>query len=133
MKKDSSKKKVDWKKELARDFLALGSWVFFALVISRILILPYRWDYLTHLLIAGGLIFLADLFLRGKIDTYVSRALVITFYTSWFYDNNIYGIFVKLIFAGLVFSSSYVGNSWKKIIYGLLLGTVGVGLKFIVG
>ena len=56
----------DWKKELARDFLALGSWIFYVLVVVRILILPDRWPYLNHLLIAGGLILFADIFFREK-------------------------------------------------------------------
>ena len=124
---------MNWKKELARDFLALGSWVFFVLVIVRLLILPYKWTYINHLYIAGGLILLVDLFLRGRVDTYISRALVIVFYTSLFYENTLYSIFVKLAFAGLVFSSKYIGNSWKKIGFGLLLGLVGVGLKWVVG
>lgn len=98
--------------------------MFFALVVVRIFILPDRWPYLNHLLIAGGLILLVDLFLKGKVDTYISRGLVLMFYTSLFYDNNLYGIFTKLIFAGLVFSSKYVGNDWMKIIYGILLGLV---------
>jgi len=107
--------------------------VFFVLVIVRILILPYKWDFINHLFIAGGFILIVDLFLRGKVDTYISRALVLMFYTSLFYDNNLYGIFVKLAFAGLIFSSKYVGRGWREIGFGLLVGLIGVGLKFVVG
>ncbi len=120
-------------KELARDFLALGSWVFYVLVLVRILILPEKWTYVNHLFIAGGLILIVDLFLRGKADSYVSRGLVLAFYTSLFYENNLYTIFVILAFVSVVFSSWYVGNNWKKILYGILLGAVGIGLKFVIG
>jgi len=123
----------NWKKELARDFLALGSWVFFVLVIVRIMILPYKWTYLNHLFIAGGLILLVELFLRGKVDSYVSRGVVIAFYTSLFYEANIYSIFTGLAFVGLVFSSWYIGSDWRRIGFGLLLGGLGVGLRFVVG
>ena len=125
-----NKKINNWKKELARDFLALGSWVFYVLVVVRILILPYRWPYLNHLLIAGGLILLVDLFLRGKVDGYVGRAVVIAFYTCLFYENRLFSIFVTLAVIGLIISSNYLGNNWKKILYGVLVGLIGVVIRF---
>ena len=72
----------DWKKELTRDFLALGSWVFFVLVLIRILILPTRYIYLTHLIVAGVLILIIEIFVRGKIDYYISRAAVLGLFTT---------------------------------------------------
>jgi len=123
--------KTNWKKELARDFLAMGSWVFFILVVVRILILPYRWPYLTHLLVAGGLILLIDIFVRWKVDSYLSRGIIIGFYLAIFYENTMFSIFVKIALAGLVASSWYLGNNWKKIGYGIILGLVGVGIRFI--
>jgi len=125
--------KKGWKKELARDFLALGSWVFFVLVLVRIFILPNKWAYINHLLIAGVFILLVDLFLRGNVDTYISRALVLAFYTSLYYENNPYSIFVSIACVGLILSSKYVGNSWMKIGYGVLLGLVGIGLRLVLG
>ena len=124
--------KGDWKKELARDFLALGSWVFFAIVIARIFILPYKWTYINPLLIAGGLILVVDLVFRGRVDSYVSRSLVLVFYTSLFYENNPFTIFVIIAWVGLVFNSWYVGRDQNQIVYGILLGLIGVGLKFVV-
>jgi len=127
----SKKQASDWKKELARDFLAIGSWLFFILVAVRILILPYRWPYLNHLLIAGGLILLIDIFVRGRVNSYVSRGIVIGFYLSIFYENTMFSIFVKLALAGLVASGYYLSRDWKKILYGVVLGLVGIGIKFI--
>lgn len=126
-----SKKISNWKGELARDFLALGSWIFFVLVVVRILILPYRWPYLTHLLIAGVLILLVDIFVRDRIDSYLTRAVVIAYYLCLFYENQMFSIFVTLAVIGLLISSKYLGNDWKKIIYGVVLGLAGIGVRFI--
>lgn len=123
-----------FKKELARDFLALGSWVFFLLVIGRILVLPYRWPYLYHLLIAGVVILILEIFVRDKIkiDYYVSRAIVLVYFTSIFYENNNYNLFVGFALLGLLFSSWYIGKDWKKSVFGLLLGIILIGLSFLI-
>ncbi len=122
----------NWKKELARDFLALGSWVFFVLTFVRIIILPERWPYINHLIVAGIFILLIDLFLRGKTDTYVSKALAIGYFTILIYENNLFTGFVGLALLGMLWSSYYVGNDWKKTGWGIVIGVVGVGLGFLV-
>lgn len=124
----------NWKKELARDFIALGSWVFYILVIGRILILPYRWPFLYHILIAGALILILNIFVKKTpIDYYVSRATVLGFFTSLFYKNNIYNGFVIIIFLGLLLSSWYIGDDLKKTGFGFLLGLVSIGFGFLIG
>ena len=127
------KKVSDWKKELSRDFLALGSWVFFVLVLIRILILPTRYIYLTHLIVAGVLILIIEIFVRGKMDYYISRAAVLGLFTSLFYDNNLYTNFVVLVFLGMLGSSYYLKTDLKKTIWGLILGGVVIGVSFLVG
>lgn len=129
--KDKSVGNSGWRSELARDFLSLGSWVFFVLVVARILILPYRWPYLTHLLIAAGLILVVDIFARKSVDGYLARSVVLAYYLCLFYENRQFSIFVTLAVIGLLISSRHLGNDWKKIIYGVVLGLVGVGVRFI--
>jgi len=121
----------NWKKELARDFLSVGSWIFFVLIVVRILILPHRWPYLNHLLVAGGLILIVELVFRNRVESYVSRGVVIAFYISLFYEDFMFSIFSKIALGGLVLSSRYLGNEWKKIGYGVLLGLVGAGIEFV--
>ena len=125
------KLKGSFKRELSRDFLALGSWIFFLLVVVRVLILPYRWPYLNHLLVAGGLILLVDIFVRGKVEGYVARSIVLSYYLCLFYENQLFSIFVTLAVIGLLMSSKHLGNSWKKIGYGILVGLIGIGVRFI--
>ncbi len=122
---------MKWKDDIARDFLSLGSWIFFVLVVVRVLILPYRWPYLTHLLVAGGLILIVDIFARKKVDGYLARAVVLAYYLCLFYENRQFSIFVTLAVIGLLISSKHLGNDWKKIGYGVVLGLIGVGVRFI--
>lgn len=122
----------NFKKELARDFLALGSWVFFLLVIGRILVLPYRWPYLDNIIGIGVFILILEFTFKSKIDYYVSRAVVLAYFTTIFYENYNYSIFVILAFVGLFFSSWYIGKDWRKSVYGLLLGIILIGLSLLI-
>jgi hypothetical protein len=54
---------TDWKKKWARDFLALGSWVFFILVLARALIKPYR-PLVDQVFIAGVVLVIAVFILK---------------------------------------------------------------------
>jgi len=124
-----------WKKELSRDFLALGSWIFFLLVVVRLLILPNKWPYLYHLIIAGLFILVLEIFVKDSVgvDYYVTRALVLAYFTSIFYENNLYNIFVGFSLLGFLVSSWYVGRDWKKTGYGVLLGAIVVGVGWWLG
>ena len=112
----------NFKKEIARDFLALGSWVFFLLVVGRILILPTRWPYLYHLISIGIFILILEMLVRNriKIDYYVSRAVVLAYFTSIFYENFNYNLFVGFALLGLLVSSRYLGRDWKNGVFGLV-------------
>jgi len=71
------------KKEFARDFLALGSWVFFVLVIARAAIEPYR-PFIDQVILAGVLLVVIGLIFKGKkfYDPYVARGLVLVIFTT---------------------------------------------------
>ena len=122
----------NWKKEITRDFIALGSWVFYFLVVARILVLPYRWPYLYHIIVAGIFILILEIFLNTiSIDYYISRALVLSIFTIFFYNNKIFTIFAILSFIGLLISSWYINKDFKRIVFGLILGIIGSGLGFL--
>ena len=48
--------KVNWKKETARDIIAIGSVPFYLIVIIRTLVGPF-WEFFYQLLIGGTVIF----------------------------------------------------------------------------
>jgi len=116
------------KKEWARDFLALGSWVFYLLVVGRALIKFYR--PFTDQIIIAGLILLVLGFLFGfiskkyKYDGYVARGLVLVIFTTIFYNHKIFTWFAILVFIGMLISSYIVGNSKKKILLGTVIGGI---------
>ena len=113
-----------WKNEAARDILALGSWVFYVLVIGRALIKPYR-PFADQIIIAGVLIILAGLVFRD-FDGYVARGLVLVTFTIIFYNSLIYAIFAIAIGLLLLLSSYFYENSIKKISYGMIVGLLGI-------
>ncbi|MEK6872383.1 MAG: hypothetical protein AABW90_00035 [Nanoarchaeota archaeon] len=112
----------NWKKELARDFIALGSWVFYILVIARASIKPYR-PFLDQIIIAGIFLLIAGFLFRNN-ENYISRGLILVVFTTLFYQNRIYSFFAILVFIGLMISSYFIGNDWKKMIKGLVIGGV---------
>lgn len=114
----------NWKKETARDVLALGSWVFYLLVIARALIKPYR-PFADHLVIAAVVLLIIGLVVKD-FDGYVSRALVLVVFTSLFYESMRFTIFASLIGIGLVISSWYVGSSRLSIVKGIGAGLIAV-------
>ncbi len=129
--------KKGWKKEFARDFLALGSWMFLVLISVRLLLLPHRWSRLFPLLypflIAIILVLILEFFVKDKIDYYISRAIILGFFVALFYKDNWFNGFVVAILFILLASSWYIGNSWKKINFGFLLGVFSIGLGLLVG
>lgn len=110
------------KKELARDFLALGSWVFFILVIARALIKPYR-PFGDQMIIAGIILLLINLIIKDS-DGYISRGIILVVFTILFYGDKLFTVFAILVLIGLLVSSYLVGNSKLKIGKGIILGVI---------
>ena len=112
------------KKEIARDVLALGSWVFYFLVFGRALIKPYR-PFVDQIVIAAIVLVLLGFVLKES-DGYVARGLVLVVFTILFYEDNVFSVFAIIVFALMIVSSWYIGNDLKKIGKGLIIGIVGV-------
>lgn len=117
------KKGCDWKKELARDFIALGGLPFFTIVLVRVYILSQP-TYFYQFLVAGGLFLVAFLFLKQNI--YSGLALIALFFTAKHYQDNQYTFFGSLIYLGLLFSLNYLGKDKKKIVFGVIIGAIAI-------
>ena len=118
--------KKDWKKELARDFLAIGSIIFFILVIARSAIKPYR-PFVDQMIIAGlFLILISILFilLKKKSDNYVARGLILVIFTSIFYNDNLFTAFAIMALIGLIITSYIIDKNKLKIIKGISIGAI---------
>ena len=121
----------DFKKKITRDFLALGSWVFYFLVIGRALIEPYR-PFVDQIIIAGIILILSS-FIIKKYDDYISKGLVLVVFTILFYEDRIFSIFAILVFIGLIFSSYILGNEKRNIIKGVIIGVVSTLIGYYLG
>ena len=112
--------KKRWKDETARDLLALGSWVFYILVIGRALIKPYR-PFVDEIIIAGVVVVLAGMMFL-EFDGYIARALVLVIFTSMFYENVIYTSFASIVGLLMLFSSYGLNKDIRRIGLGLIVG-----------
>ena len=118
-----SKKEGDLKREIARDFIALGGIPFFAIVLVRVYILSQP-NYFYQFLIAGG-IFLG-LYYFVKQNVYSGLSLIALFFTANHYQEYKYSIFGSVIYLGLLFSLHYLGKDKKKIGLGVVLGAIAI-------
>jgi len=78
-------------KEIARDFIALGSPIFFIIVVARISLLS-NFEYLSQFIIAG-ILFIISVF-SFKVNLYSGLGLIVLVFTTLFY-NNLNGLLVQ--------------------------------------
>ena len=113
--------KKNFKKQIGRDILAIGSWVMFFLVLMRAAIEPYR-PFLDQMVVAGVLLVIAEIFIK-TYDGYSARTIAMAVFTSLFYRDLPFTIFVSIITI-LVIYSSFKINKKEKLIVGIILGIV---------
>ncbi len=119
--------KDDWKKELARDFIALGGIPFFILVVVRIWLLDNNF-YLGEIAFAGILFLLfAYLF---KFNYYSGFALISLIFTGIHYADIRYWIFASLVYLSLLGSLVFLEK--KKIYLGILVGGLMSGIGYLI-
>ena len=109
------------KKEIARDFIALGSIPFFVLVLIRIYILGDI-SFFSKL-IFSGVIFLSLMFLF-KQNMYSGLGIIALIFTSLYYNDLKFSIFVSLVYLGLLMSLFYLKKDKKSIISGVVFGII---------
>jgi hypothetical protein len=117
------KKSVDVWKNIARDFIALGSIPFFILVLVRIWILDQPL-YLAQFILAGIFFFGGFLRLRKNMVLYSGLSLVILFFTGVHYADQRFWIFGSLIYVGLIGGLYYLEYDKNKIWNGVLWGAI---------
>jgi hypothetical protein len=117
----------NWRKEIARDTLALGSVPFYALVIARAVVGRYA-IFIYQLLIALAVLFMLSRVVKGNM--HVARALVLVVFTSLFYNDMLYSIFALLAFILLLLSTIYLKIKKASIAKGILIGAVASLLSY---
>ncbi len=112
----------NWKKEVARDTLALGSIPFYFLVVVRAVIGKYA-VFVYQVLIAVIVLFILAKLIKNS-NLHIARGLVLFVFTSLFYNDLFYTSFVFLIFLIMLVASAYLKEEKAKIAKGVLLGII---------
>lgn len=113
---------MSWKKELARDFLGLSSWIFYIIVIARALIEPYR-PFIDQMIIASVPIIILQIITK-KPNYYAARIIPIATFTILFYNALNFTIFALAAGILTILAAHFVKKDTKEILYGLALGTI---------
>ena len=121
-------KRVGWIKEAARDLVSLGGLPFFVLVLARVWILD-KPEYFLQFALAGVVFGLVFLIL--KQDYYSGLSLIVLVFTALYYEKTLYSIVGGVAYLMLIGSLFYLGKDWKKILLGVIIGILGIGVSFI--
>jgi len=116
-------------KEMARDFIALGSPIFFIIIIARISLLS-NYSYLSQFIIAG-ILFTIFVF-WFKVNLYSGLGLILLIFVTLFYNNlnfTIFGIFIYIL---LLASLVYLNKNKKEVLLGIILGLISSGISYYV-
>ena len=119
----------DWVQRLERDVLALGSVVFYVLVVGRGLVGPF-WDLVVPLVAIAALFMVGRRWLRD-VDLYVARALVLAVLVTRHYADVLFGLFAVVILAFLVFAALDLGGSRREVKRGAAVGVAAGGLGYV--
>jgi hypothetical protein len=109
-----------WVTDLQRDVLALGSVVFYFLVIGRALVGPF-WDLFVPLMIIAATLVIVNYFSK-RFDLYITRGIVLAIFVTRHYGDIIFGVFAAIAMTAMIIASVNLGTSKKKIEQGVLLG-----------
>lgn len=117
----------DWKREIARDSLALGSILFYFIVIIRAIIGEHAL-FIAQTVIAIIVLFLLSRVIKG--NQYLARVFVLFVFTSLFYNDKLFTIFAFVLLVILLVSLNYLRVKRNVILNGLLLGIVSTVISY---
>lgn len=121
------KKRFEFLKEGARDFMALGSIPFFILVLVRIWILDTP-AYFSQFAISGSLFLIITFVFKNNL--YSGFALIMLFFTALIYHDFRYTIFGSLVYLGLISSLFYLNYEKGKILFGIVFGAITTAIGY---
>ena len=121
----------EWKKEAARDLVALGSIPFYFLVMARSLV-GNHYLFLFQTLIALGI--LHAIGIKLDFNRHLSRILILVVFTIIFYHQLVFSKFAIIVGFLMLGSLFYLKESFKKIGLGLIIGILAsFGSYFLAG
>lgn len=111
-----------WKKELARDIIALGSIPFYILVVVRMLIPEELSIFAPRLIIAFITLCILSTFIKS--NHHIARGFILVFFTSLGYKNTLFTILVCLMWVGMIYSANYLKIKKREILNGSIIGVI---------
>lgn len=118
----------NWRKEIARDCIALGSIPFYFIVIIRAIVGQYA-IFVYQLLIALAVLIISS-FVVKKSDMYVARCFVLVVFTSLFYKHSLYTLFAFILWVFVVVSSYYLKVKKDVVVKGVILGILSSAIAY---
>lgn len=111
------------------DLLALGSWVFYVIVLARAFIDVYR-PFIDYLIIAAAILVISSAIVKDY-DGYTARVIVLVVFTSNFYNSLFFTIFSSVIAALMIVASYNLKTSKKSILQAALVAGIAIGVAFL--
>lgn len=117
-------------KEWARDIISFGSVLFFLIIVARATVGPY-WTFVYQMVIAFVILLILSLLFK-KSDMYSARSLIIALFTSLFYEDLKFTIFVWVMWVLILLSLIYVNVKIKEIVKGIVLGAFASAVSYLI-
>jgi len=117
-------------REVARDLISFGSVVFFLIILARATIGPY-WTFVYQMALAF-IILLTLSFLFKNSNMYVARSLILALFTSLFYEDIGFTIFVWAMWILIVLSLIYLKVKVKEVVKGIVLGAFSSAVSYFI-
>ena len=116
----------NWKKEVARDTMALGSIPFYLIVIIRLIIGEYTAIF-YQIIIALIVLFLISKFFEN-FNAHIARGFVLFVFTSLFYKDVFFTVFAFMLFIAMILSALYIKIKKNHVTNGCVIGVVAAGI-----
>ena len=111
----------NWKKEVARDVIALGSIPFYLIVIVRVLILKNP-DYLFKFIFAGALFLL--LYAIFKSNLHLGFGFILLVFLSLNYEDRLFTIMAIVLYLGMIVSAVHLNIKRSMVVKGVAFGAI---------
>ena len=113
-------------RELARDFIAIGSIPFLVLTIVRVATMsPY---YPMQFIISSCLFFILRWIFKAELRAGIGFILLV--FTSLFYKTWLFAVFAVLVYAGVIISLFYLHRDRREVFKGIFLGVLSAGIGY---
>jgi uncharacterized BrkB/YihY/UPF0761 family membrane protein len=121
---------ANWKKEVARDIIALGGLPFYFLVVIRSVI-GEDLSFVAQTAIGILVLLILSLLVKNS-NQYIARGIILATFSSMYYKDIKYAIFAFLLLLGMGFSLAYLKVRNKEITKGAVIGGISIVISYLI-